>query len=140
MEKKYILIALIVFVVIILAVVFFSLPKPKSSTVPSPSPTSAIPTKFIVSPSISPTLIPPGAFTGVKEETLPAAVLDLTAQKQDLRKRSPLTEIFGTINFDYGQDKFTVSLKSPKKENRSEFEKWKNSNYPGIPLDRFIIN
>lgn len=79
-------------------------------------------------------------FTGVAEEELPESLADQVSQKQDLRYRTPLTLSTFAIDFDYGQDKFTVALNEPKDQSRQEFNDWKNANYPAIPIREFIFN
>ena len=136
-KKIYIILTLVLMLVIVL---IYLLSRPKPPTIPSSiTPTSLYPTKIIISPSPTPTLIPIAPFTGVLDVTLPPALLDLTKQRQDLRNKTPLKEELFTITYDYGEDKFVVDLKEPKAENKLKFEAWKTINYPAIPLDRFQI-
>jgi len=138
-NKKIYLILLPILLIIILFFLFFSIRKTKLPTTVVPSPTSIYPTKFVVAPSPTPTLIPPASFTGVLEETLPPATLDLSNQRRELRKKTPLVETYFTVTFDYGEDKFLVALKEPKDQSKIEFEKWRIVNYQAIPPDHFII-
>lgn len=85
------------------------------------------------------TIIPPISFTGVKEEELPAEIKTLSEQKQALKSRLPLTESLFSIDFSYEQDKFIVQLREPKNEAKVSFENWLKTNYPAIPLTRFIF-
>ena len=41
--------------------------------------------------------------------------------------------------FDYAEDKFIVTLDSPKTNSKISFETWLKANYINIPLDRFLI-
>lgn len=76
-------------------------------------------------------------FTGVAEEELPKQVIDLTAQKKDLRKKTPLSLSTFIIDFDYSEDKFIITLKDPKDQARKEFESWRTTNYPGLGVEQF---
>jgi hypothetical protein len=73
------------------------------------------------------------------EITLPQPTVDMIQQKQNLRLKTPLEEMYFTITFDYGEDKFIVDLKEPKEVSQKEFNQWLSTNYPLIPTDRFII-
>lgn len=78
-------------------------------------------------------------FTGAIDEKIPQPVIDLAAQKKDLRLKVPLNLSTFTIDFDYGEDKFTVALKEPKDQSQKEFESWRTTNYPGLEINQFII-
>jgi hypothetical protein len=78
-------------------------------------------------------------FTGAADEELPKEVTDQINQKQDLRYRMPLSLSTFIIDFDYGEDKFTVALSEPKNQSLQEFEEWKSANYPAIPTNQFIF-
>lgn len=136
MKKIYIALFLIFLTVVVILTVL------KKSKPPLPSsitPTSIYPTKIVISPPPTPTLIPVAPFTGVLEETLPQPTVDMIQQKQNLRQKTPLETGYFTITFDYGEDKFVVELKEPKEETKLKFEEWKTINYPAIPSDRFTI-
>lgn len=81
----------------------------------------------------------PATSTGVLEEKLPKNLQDLSDQKQALKLIMPLSETYFSITFDYGEDKFIVELKEPKTDSEIKFKEWLTSNYPAIPLDRFMI-
>ena len=81
----------------------------------------------------------PADFTGAMDEPIPQQIIDLAAQKKDLRLKTPLNLSTFTINFDYGEDKFIITLKDPKDQAQKEFENWRVSNYPGLNSDQFII-
>lgn len=89
--------------------------------------------------SATPTLIPPNPFTGVQEEELPENVANLAIQKKDLRDKVPLDLSTFSIDFDYAEDKFVVVLDSPKDQSLKEFQDWRNTNYPAVTLDQFIL-
>jgi len=76
-------------------------------------------------------------FTGVAEEELPQPIYDAAIQKQTLRRLVPITLASFSINFDYGEDKFIISLSEPKDQSRQEFNKWRNDNYPAIEENQF---
>jgi len=88
--------------------------------------------------AIEPT-IPSSDFTGVAEEELPQSVIDASLQKQDLRSRVPFNTGLFSIDFDYGEDKFTVTLAEPKEDNRNQFEEWRKNNYPTLNINEFIL-
>lgn len=138
MKTKYIFIIVTIILILIVALVVF-LPKPKSPSVVIPAPTSIFPTKYVIKPSSIPNLIPPTDFTGVKEETLPPEIINLTQEKQNLKKKVPISQASFMINFDYEQDKFIVNLNEPKSESQVNFEKWRENYYPNIPTDRFLL-
>lgn len=83
--------------------------------------------------------IPASDFTGVAEEELPPAVLDASLQKKDLRQKTPLNLSTFTIDFDYSEDKFVVTLLDPKDQAKKEFESWRTSNYPGLDANQFLL-
>ncbi|MDO9028040.1 MAG: hypothetical protein Q7U68_04175, partial [Candidatus Roizmanbacteria bacterium] len=83
--------------------------------------------------------IPASDFTGVAEEELPPAVLDASLQKKDLRQKTPFNLSTFTIDFDYNEDKFVVTLKDPKDQAQKEFEGWRTANYPGLGVEQFIL-
>ena len=104
------------------------------------------PTSYELSPNdmgtnkITPTLIPAIGFTGAKDEPLPKTESDLVNQKNSLINKTPLQGNYFTITFSYKTDKFSVQLKDPKADSQQKFEQWLKTNYPAVPIDRFIIN
>lgn len=86
--------------------------------------------------SLSPT-IEPADFTGVKEEELPQEIKNISLQKQDLRSKLPLNLSTFSIDFDYAEDKFVVTLNDPKDQARTEFENWRKANYPALVTSQF---
>jgi flagellar basal body-associated protein FliL len=144
MQKKYWLILIILFVILgAIMIIFFSFTKPEQKVEKklqlSPSPSYLQPTKHRLSSTPTPSLIEPNAFTGVLEDTLPKEIQDLSDQKQTLKKMTPLSQPLFMISFDYSEDKFIVNLNEPKNESQISFYDWKNTNYPNIPNDRFIV-
>ncbi|MFH0979824.1 MAG: hypothetical protein V1803_02675 [Candidatus Roizmanbacteria bacterium] len=81
--------------------------------------------------------IKPADFTGAKDEELPSETAKISLQKQDLRNKVPLNLSTFSIDFDYSEDKFVVTLKEPKDQVRSEFENWRTSNYPSLSTNQF---
>ena len=86
--------------------------------------------------AIEPT-IPSSDFTGVAEEELPQSVVDLSTQKQQLRSQIPFDTGLFSIDFDYGEDKFVVTLNEPKDQARTEFNDWLKNNYPVLNINQF---
>ena len=78
-------------------------------------------------------------FTGVAEEELPKQIIDLAAQKKELRQKIPLDLSTFTIDFDYSEDKFIVILKDPKDQAQKEFNSWRLTNYSGLGTDQFLL-
>ncbi|MBI5123060.1 hypothetical protein HZA75_04345 [Candidatus Roizmanbacteria bacterium] len=130
--------ALIVLFILILIIPFSKKPSPFLQPTPYNPPT---PTSIEINPLInsqSPTSIP-ADFTGVAEEELSPEVLDVSQQKKDLRQKTPLDLSTFIIDFDYGEDKFVVTLKDPKDQAQREFENWRTVNYPGLGNDQFVL-
>lgn len=134
--------ALIILFILILIIPFSNKKiSPQKTTTPSsnqPFPTSveANPSPITISPA--PITIH-SDFTGAIDDELPQQVIDLAAQKKDLRQKTPLDLSTFTIDFDYGEDKFIVTLKDPKDVAKKDFESWRTANYPGLGADQFLI-
>jgi heme/copper-type cytochrome/quinol oxidase subunit 2 len=141
-SNLYLYILILFIVVIFLALVVFVLQARKNApAVQEPTNTNLpTPTTIEVRTTIppTPTEIPPTS-TGVFEEQLPKAEQDLVDQKQALKSKTPLTNPAFTITFDYAEDKFVVELALPKADSQTKFSQWISTNYPAIPLDRFIL-
>jgi len=135
--------ALIILFILIL-VIPFSNKKISPQKTTTPSLNQPFPTSVEINPTNQPQITNDQSphtisadFTGVAEEELPKQIIDLAAQKKDLRQKTPLSLSTFTIDFDYGEDKFVVTLKDPKDQARREFENWKTSNYPGLGSEQF---
>ena len=76
-------------------------------------------------------------FTGALEEQIPQPIIDLAAQKKDLKSKVPLSLSTFSVDFNYGTDKFEVALHDPKDQAKKEFESWRGANYPGLGVDQF---
>jgi hypothetical protein len=61
-------------------------------------------------------------------------------QKTSLRRLAPLALDFAIIEFDYENDVFLVQLSEPKTNSLTQFNAWKNQNYPALTEDKFVIN
>lgn len=138
----YIYIVILFLIMLILSLIAFALQRKKDwptlvepTAVIQPTPTTIEVRTTIPS---TPTEIPPTS-TGVFEEELPKNLQDLSTQKQDLKSKVPINNPNFVITFDYGEDKFVVELQEPKAQSQVRFKEWLNTNYPAIPLDRFII-
>lgn len=109
----------------------------KSSPLIQPQPPSLIPTPLVIAPtSSSGKIVLTPRFTGANEE-IPAPVLNYAIQKQDLKKKTPLTLNGFSITYDYQGDMFIVTLSEPKQDNKTVFEQWVKQNYSLIPLNKF---
>lgn len=133
------------FALIILFILILVLPFSKKSINNQQLPINNFPTPTSIETNQQSTInnqqltIESADFTGVAEEELPPAVLDASLQKKDLRQKTPLDLSTFTIDFNYGEDKFIVTLKDPKDLAQKEFENWRTSNYPGLGTEQFII-
>jgi len=132
------------FILVVLLLIYFLVtygkktPQKNKSLPFSPSPTID---KLIQQQKITPfpTLIPL-SFTGAAADPeIPAEELDISTQKYNLRKKTPLKQQGFSIFFDYSTDKFNVLLQEPKTITQASFSAWLIQKYPSIPLDRFII-
>lgn len=83
-----------------------------------------------------PPTIPPQDFTGVKEEELPKEIKDYSDQKLDLMKKLPLKMPYFTIDFDYVEDKFTITY-SDSSTSKQLFSSWLSQNYPALKIEDF---
>jgi len=132
--------ALIVLLILILVIPFSKKTSIQKTTTPSsdqPFPTSVETNNQVTNNDSQITV--PADFTGVAEEELPKQIIDLASQKKDLRQKTPLDLSTFIIDFDYGEDKFIVTLKDPKDQAQREFENWKTSNYPGLGAEQFLL-
>ncbi|OGK23970.1 hypothetical protein A2954_07380 [Candidatus Roizmanbacteria bacterium RIFCSPLOWO2_01_FULL_37_12] len=140
MNKK-IFIALVI-ILIFLIILFTTLNlanQQKQIPVTTPTPTVELLPEQFPSAVITPEIIPPTGFTGVLDEELPPEIKNESEQIQDLSNKVPLTQPQFTIDFNWDEYKFTVSLNEPKDQAKATFEEWLKNNYPAIPLDRFIL-
>lgn len=124
-------VALVVLLILIIVIPFSkkssSSLRPTPYTLLSPTPYTLPPTPLNVSADS----------TGVAEEELPQEVVDASYQKQDLRNQLPISLSSFSIDFNYAEDKFIVTLNDPKGQSRNEFNQWKNNTYPGIEVSQF---
>lgn len=135
--------ALIILLILIIVIPFT---KQKPVTNPQQPVTNLIPTTVETNPSASsgqannpsPATIKAG-FTGALDEPIPQQIVDLAAQKKDLKSKVPLSLSTFSIDFDYSQDKFVVTLKDPKDTAQKEFESWRTVNYSGLGADKFLL-
>ena len=126
------------FALIILFILILVIPFSKKTTINNLQPTTSVPFPTSVKTDSTGSIVP-ADFTGVAEEELPPAVLDASLQKKDLRQKTPLDLSTFTIDFDYSEDKFVVTLKDPKDQAKKEFESWRTANYPGLGTEQFLI-
>lgn len=135
--------ALIVLFILVLVVPFTKKSSPLTPNGLIPSPYSPFPTSVQTGSSLNvnrqPLITVPVAFTGALEEPIPQQVIDLAAQKKDLRSKVLLDLSTFTIDFNYSEDKFIVSLRNPKDQAQKEFESWRTINYPALSTDQFLI-
>lgn len=134
--------ALIVLLILIILIPFSS-KKITTQDKNSSSNSQLFPTSIETNPSPvtnNQSLTPiPADFTGVIEEQIPQTIIDLAAQKKDLRSKTPLSLSTFTIDFDYSEDKFTVTLKDPKDQAQKEFDSWRTTNYSLLDSSQFLL-
>ncbi|MCS6956489.1 MAG: hypothetical protein NZM02_01420 [Patescibacteria group bacterium] len=142
MDKKILVFIGIFFVFIIFILFLIASNKPKvknesNQTQTIVSPIQKIQIKDFEKPT-NPPIISPAEFTGVKEEELPPKIKDYSDQKLDLLKKLPLKMSYFIIDFDYVEDKFTVSYLEPKSSSKNLFSSWLFQNYPALKISDFI--
>jgi len=144
LKSTFILVFIIIFIFLIILLIPINNDNKKNKITPTDSlfPTSVLINTPIAQKTIliTPTLISIKDMTGVKEEILPPITQALIDQKQTLRQKMPLIEKNFSLDFNYSEDKFAVTLNNPKENSKKIFELWLSQNYPGISIDRFIIN
>lgn len=103
--------------------------------------TITLPTKSLLpNEGVVPTIVPPQSFTGADvNQELPTDLRMIGEQKTALRRLTPLTLPFGTIEFDYENDIFLVRLTNQSDQTRQEFATWREENYPALAQDRFAF-
>ena len=111
-------------------------------TPPSPTIIFNLPTKTLIPDEIiSPTLIPAQTFTGADiTQEIPQSLKAIGEQKTALRRLTPLTLPFGTIEFDYTNDIFLIQLSKQNDQSFQLFSAWREQNYPALTNDKFQIN
>jgi hypothetical protein len=140
----------LIFLFILILIIPFTSRKTPAKNDKTGQPNQVFPTSIEANPSpsvnrdgtTSESPTPPtikAGFTGAAEEQIPQQIVDAAAQKKDLRQKSPLILSVFTIDFDYAEDKFNVTLKDPKDQSQKEFESWRTANYPGIAADQFLL-
>ncbi len=129
-----------ILVILMIAVVIFPAKNQSEKLIQPANPT---PTTVEIAPSLPsnpstplPTIMPTD--TGASEE-VPAAMKDLSTQKQNLRRKTPFKQAAFTIAFDYTNDNFIVTVTEPKAVNQQTFSVWLKQNYPLLPLSQFVL-
>lgn len=141
---KFYVIPGVIALLLVLVLLLVPLNKKKSDEpTPKPTPTVIIvlPTKsFLPNERVTPSIIPPQSFTGADvNQELPADLRMVGEQKTALRRLTPLTLPFGTIEFDYENDIFLVRLTNQSAQIQQEFFSWRDENYPALTQDRFAF-
>lgn len=132
----------LIFLFILIIIIPFSKKTPTQNGVNTPT-SQPLPTSVEINPTASSvkqsnTTIPAN-FTGAAEEPIPQQIIDTAAQKKDLMQKIPLNLTSFSIDFNYGQDKFIVTLEDPKEQSQKEFESWRNANYTGLNAQQFLL-
>ncbi len=134
--------ALIVLFILVLIIPFSSKKTTNNNLQPTTSPLfpTSIETNSTNSTNSTKKLTPiPADFTGALEEKIPQPIIDFAAQKKDLRLKVPLGLSTFTIDFDYNEDRFNLTLKDPKDQSQKEFDSWRTTNYPLLGNDQFLL-
>lgn len=79
-----------------------------------------------------------GEFTGAPLD-LSGEVKKQAKARTDLLEKVPYTQKEFSIDFDYREAKFIVTLSEPKDESKKVFLKWLKENYPNISEDEVIF-
>ncbi|MCX6730784.1 MAG: hypothetical protein NTZ55_02970 [Candidatus Roizmanbacteria bacterium] len=141
---KFYVIPGVIALLIIIVLLLIPINNKKTEVNNSPIPTIGItlPTKTLIpDTTIPPTLIPPQPFTGAEiNQELPQDLKTVGEQKTALRRITPLTLAFGTIEFDYVNDIFLVRLAKPNDQSTQLFVIWREQNYPALTDNKFIFN
>jgi hypothetical protein len=107
----------------------------------SPTLTQEEPTVSAIQPSInevvSPTPLLSEPFTGGIMPTFPPQEVATSDQQAALQLKLPVQTSQFTINFDYANDIFIVTLVQPADKSKTAFDTWLKTNYPAIPIVRF---
>lgn len=141
---KFYVIPGVIALLLVLVLLLVPLNKKKSDdSISKPTPTVIIvlPTKsFLPNERVAPSIIPPQSFTGADiNQELPTDLRMIGEQKTALRRLTPLTLPFGTIEFDYENDIFLVRLTNQSAQIQQEFVSWRDENYPALTQDRFAF-
>ncbi len=131
----------LIFLFILIIIIPFSKKTPTQDDQSNPT-DQVFPTSVEINPTLSSgeqTESVPADFTGAIEEPIPQQIIDTSAQKRDLQEKIPLDLSLFSIDFDYDQDKFIVTLKDPKEQAQKEFDSWRTANYQGLEVNQFII-
>lgn len=141
---KFYVIPGVVALLLLLVLILIPLNKKKNDpTIVEPTPTIIItlPTKSLLPKGdINPSLIPPQSFTGADvNQEIPDSLRAVGEQKTALRRLTPLTLPFGTIEFDYENDIFLVRLTNQSEAVQQEFALWREENYPALTQDKFAF-
>jgi len=129
-----ILLALIAIVLVVISFINNRQPSPEEPTItPRVTP--------ILTPQIpdEPNAIIPG-FTGAREEEFTQEKKTEIGQRITLRESLPIEEELFSLSFDYGEDRFNVTLTGPQASARAQFIQWiSDNNYENIPREEFIF-
>lgn len=142
---KFYVIPGVIALIIITIVLLIPIKNKKNTENISPTPTIIInlPDKSLsLTPNkeLSPTLIPPQSFTGADiNQEIPQDLKAIGVQKTALRRLTPLTLPFGTIEFDYENDIFLVQLSKQNEQSPQLFTAWREQNYPSLTQDKFAF-
>ena len=143
---KFYIIPGIVFIIVITIIIIIATKKssaPPETLRPTPSTALSSPTlpAEAFSEGVAPIPLPIQDFTGADvNQELPPELKNIGLQKTTLRRLTPLTLTFATIEFDYTNDIFLVRLLDPKEESQIQFNSWIDQNYPALTEDKFIFN
>ncbi len=143
---KYLIIIIVSLVILVLIIITgMTLRKPTEILPPEGTPISIIPTavdvdEFTTIHPDDPTfpLLSPQPFTGATEPTVSQKEIASIEQEWNLRENPYFDQNF-TVEYDYSQDVFVVTLFPPQGNNLEKFNQWRLANYSGILEDRFQL-
>lgn len=140
--KFYIIPGVVALVLLLIFLLSPSRKKNPDQVVPTLIPTTIIlPTKSLLPKEVAiPSFIPPQSFTGADvNQEIPDGLRTIGEQKTALRRLTPLTLPFGTVEFDYENDIFLVRLTNQSEAVQQEFILWREQNYPALTQDKFAF-
>lgn len=141
---KFYVIPGVIALLLLLVLLLIPLNRKKSDRIimaPTPTIIITLPTKSLLpKDTVVPSLIPPQSFTGADvNQEIPDTLRAVGEQKTALRRLTPLTLPFGTIEFDYENDIFLVRLTNQSEAVQQEFTLWREENYPALTQDKFAF-
>ncbi|MEO6508592.1 MAG: hypothetical protein ABIO02_01440 [Patescibacteria group bacterium] len=139
-NPKIILISFLLLVLLVLIIIANKLTKKNEISSGNPTPPLISITSYVTqppNPNVPGEIMP--TFTGARDVTFAQPTQQYIDKRGELRESVPLNGPTFSIDFNFREDKFTVTLKEPKNESQAAFNEWLKNNYPELPLEDFIV-